>query len=425
MTHFASCIEQNDDIIAFYKKQTTYLYMDALFDKQDAMLRATSMKIVRSFIERVNWKAPMLCIRGPRGVGKSTLLRQYIKQHYETGSEEVLYCSLDWVYFSQHSIIEVASNFYKRGGKLLVVDEVHKYEGWSREVKEVAETYPDLQMILSGSSLLKLLDGDADLSRRCRGYDMPGLSFREYLQFYKGITLPVCTLEELLTSAKAIASTVNSGCRPLQHFHDYLRYGYYPYYLTNPIDYYALIEQTVNYVVDVELPQQRKVSPANCRKIKALLNVLAQQVPYDVDISKLATASGLQRNTVLEYLNHLNDAKLLSLLFSDNISVKKMQKPDKIYLENPNLLYALATTSVKAGTARECFAVNQLGHGHTVEYGKEQGDFRVDGRWTFEVGGEGKRFSQIADIPDSFVLADDIEMPRGNKLPLWMIGFLY
>ena len=203
MTHFASCIEQNDDIIAFYKKQTTYLYMDALFDKQDAMLRATSMKIVRSFIERVNWKAPMLCIRGPRGVGKSTLLRQYIKQHYETGSEEVLYCSLDWVYFSQHSIIEVASNFYKRGGKLLVVDEVHKYEGWSREVKEVAETYPDLQMILSGSSLLKLLDGDADLSRRCRGYDMPGLSFREYLQFYKGITPPVCTLEELLTSANS------------------------------------------------------------------------------------------------------------------------------------------------------------------------------------------------------------------------------
>ena len=180
--------------------------MDALFEKQDAMLRATSMEIVRSFMERVNWTAPMLCIRGPRGVGKSTLLRQYIKQHYESGSEEVLYCSLDWVYFSQHSIIEVAGNFYKKGGKLLVIDEVHKYDGWSREVKEIAETYPNLQLMLSGSSLLKLLDGDADLSRRCRGYDMPGLSFREYLQFYKGIVLPVYTLEELLESPKEIAS---------------------------------------------------------------------------------------------------------------------------------------------------------------------------------------------------------------------------
>lgn len=399
--------------------------MDSLFEKQEAMLRATSMEIIRSYVNIVNWKAPMLCIRGPRGVGKSTILRQYIKQHYDIGSEEVLYCSLDWVYFSQHSIIEVASNFYKKGGKLLVLDEVHKYEGWSREIKEISETFPTLQLMLSGSSLLKLLDGDADLSRRCRGYDMPGLSFREYLQFYKGINIPVYSLEELLSSPKMVASEVNEVCRPLQHFHEYLKYGYYPFYLTNPIDYYALIEQTVNYVIDVELPQQRNVNPANCRKIKALLNVLAQQVPYDVDISKLASVTGLQRNTVLEYLNHLNDAKLINLLFSDNISVKKMQKPDKIYLENPNMLYALATTPVKIGTARECFAVNQLGFGHTVEYGKVQGDFKVDGKWTFEVGGESKSFTQIADIPHSFVLSDDIEMPRGNKLPLWLLGLLY
>lgn len=405
-------------------RQTRY-DMDILFERQETMLRATSMEIVRSFMEVVNWKAPMLCIRGSRGVGKSTLLRQYIKQHFTPGSEEILYCSLDWVYFSQHSILEVAGSFYKRGGKLLVIDEVHKYDNWSREVKEVAEIYPDLQLMLSGSSLLKLLDGDADLSRRCRSYDMPGLSFREYLQFYKGIVLPAYTLEDLLTSPKEIASEVNTVCRPLQHFKDYLKCGYYPFYLTNPIDYYALIEQTVNYVIDVELPQQRKVNPANCRKIKALLNVLAQQVPYDVDISKLATVTGLQRNTVLEYLNHLGDAKLFNLLFSDNTSVKKMQKPDKIYLENPNLLYALSTTPVKIGTARECFTVNQLGHGHTVEYGKKQGDFRVDGKWTFEVGGEGKTFNQIADVPNSFILSDNIEMPRGNKLPLWLIGFLY
>lgn len=389
------------------------------------MLRATSMEIVRGFMNHVNWSAPMLCIKGPRGVGKSTLLRQYIKRHFEAGSEQVLYCSLDWVYFSQHTILEVAEKFYKRGGRLLVLDEVHKYENWSREVKEVAETYPSLQLMMSGSSLLRLLEGDADLSRRCRGYDMPGLSLREYLQFYKGICLPACTLEEMLEAPGKLAQEVNEACRPLQHFHEYLKYGYYPFFLTNPIDYHALIEQTVNYVIDVELPQLRNVNPVNCRKIKALLNVLAQQVPFDVDISKLASATELQRNTVLEYLNHLKDAKLMNLLYSDLLSVKKMQKPDKIFLENPNLLYALATTQVQTGTVRECFAVNQLGYGHTVEYGKTQGDFKVDGRWTFEVGGEKKSFAQIAGVPDSYVLADDIESPRGNKLPLWMVGFLY
>ena len=399
--------------------------METLFEKQDAMLRATSTKIVRNFMNSVNWAAPMLCIRGSRGVGKSTLLRQYIKQHFDEGSEEALYCSMDWVYFSQHSMLEVAEKFYKHGGKLLVFDEAHKYDNWSREIKEIAETYPNLQLIISGSSLLKLLDGDADLSRRCRGYDMPGLSFREFLHFYKGIELPIHPLEEILDSPKKIAAEVNAVCRPLQYFHEYLKTGYYPFYLTNPIDYYPLIEQTTNYVVDVELPQQRNVSPANCRKIKALINVLATQVPFDIDISKLATAIGLQRNTVLEYMNHLNDANLINLLYSDIASVKKMQKPDKVYLENPNLLYALATSSVQIGTVRECFVVNQLNHGHTVEYGKAQGDFKVDGKWIFEVGGKGKSFTQIADLPNSYILSDDIETPRGNRLPLWMMGLMY
>lgn len=399
--------------------------MEQLFEKQDALLNATNMGIVRNFINHVNWEAPMLCIRGPRGVGKSTLLRQHIRQQYGIGSEEVLYCSLDFSYFTQHSILEVAEKFYKRGGRLLVLDEAHKYENWSREVKEVADTYPNLQIILSGSSLLKLIDGDADLSRRCRGYYMPGLSFREYLQFYKGISLPFHPLEEILAHPTEIAAEVNSQCRPLQHFHDYLKFGYYPFYLKNPIDYYPLIEQVTNYVIDVELPQFRKVNPSNCRKVKALLNVLAQQVPFDVDISKMASMIELQRNTVIEYLGHLADAKLIHLLYSDLVFVKKMQKPDKIYLENPNLFYALATTPVKIGTVRECFAVNQLSYSHKVEYGKQQGDFKVDGKWTFEVGGEGKTFDQIADLPNSYVLADDIESPRGNKLPLWVVGLIY
>lgn len=398
--------------------------MDTLFEKQDLLLRATDMKIVRSFINQVNWDAHLLCIRGPRGVGKSTLLRQYIKMNFAPGSEKALYCSLDWVYFSQHSMLEVARTFHQRGGQLLVFDEVHKYDNWSREVKEIADLYPDMRIMLSGSSLLRLMDGDADLSRRCRNYEMPGLSFREYLQFFEGIEIEPRPLDEILSDPRALAEEVNKACRPLEFFRRYLREGYYPFYLNNPIDYYPLIEQTVNYVIDVELPLLRGVKPESTRKLKALLNILSQEVPFKVEMTKLASNLEMNRTTVVEYLNYLNEAKMLSLLYCDLKSVKKLQKPDKIFLDNPNLLYALSDRTPLIGTVRECFTVNQLGYGHTVEYDK-QGDFRVDGRWIFEAGGSRKSFKQIADLPDSYVLADDTEYPRGNKLPLWMVGMCY
>lgn len=399
--------------------------MEELFRKQEALLRATNLEFIRGYMSHVNWEAPMLCLRGGRGVGKSTLLRQFVKQKYPAGSEKVLYCTLDSVYFSSHSIMEVSERFHQHGGQLLILDEVHKYNGWSREVKEIADLYPDMQVYLSGSSMLNLLDGDADLSRRCVGYNMPGLSLREYLQFYKGIDLPAYPLEEILRSPKPIAASINESCRPLQHFHDYLRHGYYPYYHRNPVDYYTLLEQTLNYVIEAELPMLRGVEITNTRKLKALMSVLSHVVPFEVDISKLASLIGAGRNTVIEYLRNLSDAGMLNLLYSDLLSVKKMQKPDKIYLNNPNMLYALAGEGVNIGTVRECFAVNQLTQRHTVEYGKKRGDFKVDGRITFEIGGDGKGFAQVADLPDAYILADDIEMPRGNKLPLWLLGFLY
>lgn len=399
--------------------------MEELFRKQETLIRATSLEFIRSYMSYINWDAPMLCLRGGRGVGKSTLLRQYVKQKYPAGCEEVLYCTLDGVYFSNHSIVEVAEKFHQHGGHLLILDEAHKYNGWSREVKEIADLYPDMQVFISGSSMLNLLDGDADLSRRCVGYNMPGLSLREYLQFYKGIDLPAYSLDDILRDSKQIAAEINEACRPLQHFHDYLRIGYYPFYLHNPIDYYTLIEQTMNYVIEAELPMLRGVDVANTRKLKALMSVLSHLVPFEVDISKLASTIGAGRNTVIDYLRNLSDAGMLNLLYSDLLSVKKMQKPDKIYLNNPNMLFALAGEGVNTGTVRECFAINQLMLTHTVEYGKRNGDFKVDGNITLEIGGEGKSYSQIADTPNSYILADDIEMPRGNKLPLWLLGFLY
>lgn len=376
-------------------------------------------------MDQINWDAQLIAIKGPRGVGKTTLMLQYIKLHYELSTKEVLYCTLDSVYFSSHSLLDLVENFYKNGGKHLFLDEVHKYPTWSKEIKEIYDMYPDLRVVISASSLLNILNADADLSRRCIPYNMQGLSFREFLLFYKQIDLPICSLREVIASPDELCLKVNELCRPLPFFKEYLQYGYYPFFLRNQTDYYTSIEQVVSFIIETELPQLCGVDIGNVRKLKALLGILATSVPFEVDISKLATTIGIHRNTVIEYLNSLEKAKLLHLLYSDLMSVKKMQKPDKIYLDNPNLLYALAAHSVKIGTAREVFVVNQLSYEHEVEYGKKTGDFKVDGKYIFEVGGESKSYDQIADLPDSYILADNIEMPYRHKLPLWLIGFLY
>lgn len=399
--------------------------METLFAKQDRLLALTSTRIVRKLIEQINWDAQFIAIKGARGVGKTTLMLQYIKLNYPQYSREVLYCSLDAVYFSNHSLLDLTDKFYKNGGKHLFLDEVHKYPNWSREIKEIYDFYPDLRVVISASSLLNLLKGDADLSRRCIPYNLQGLSFREFLQFYKGIEIPILSLEEVLTQPQELCARVNGVCKPIPLFKEYLRYGYYPFYLKNQTDYYTSIEQVVNLIVETELPQLCGVNTANIRKLKALIEVISTSVPFEVDITKMATVIGVHRNTVIEYLNHLENAQLMHLLYADIKSVKKMQKPDKIFLENSNLLYALADSQVQIGTAREVFVVNQLSYQHTVEYGKNVGDFKIDGRYTVEVGGEKKTFTQIADVPSSYILADDIETPYGHKLPLWTIGFLY
>lgn len=399
--------------------------MEILFAKMDRLISLTQTSTVRDIINHINWQTRLISIRGARGVGKTTLMLQYIKLHYKAYDRSVLYCTLDSVYFATHSLVDLADDFYKNGGRHLFLDEVHKYNTWSREVKELYDMYPDMRVVISASSLLNILGGDADLSRRCLPYDMQGLSFREYLQIYKGINIAATDLDTMLTHPADICAEVNRKCQPIPLFHDYLRHGYYPYYLDNKEDYYSVIDHVVDYIVSMELVQLRNVSPSNTRKIKALMGILAQSVPFEVDITRLASVIGLQRNTVIDYLKYLSDARLLNLLYSDLISVKKMQKPDKIYLENPNLLYALASENVNTGTARETFAVNQLAQAAEVEYGKAKGDFKVDGKYVFEVGGKSKAFTQIAGVDNSFVLADDIETPFGRKLPLWIIGFLY
>ena len=398
--------------------------METLFKKHRLLISQVSTNIIREAMNTIPWNKQLVAIRGSRGVGKTTLMRQYIKLNYGVQAGEALYCLMDSIYFTSHSLLDLAERFHLMGGKHLFLDEVHKYPSWSKEIKEIIDLYPEMKITFSGSSLLQILNADADLSRRVRSYDLAGLSFREYLRFYHSIELPFFKLEDILSDPDSICTMVCEACHPQPLFESYLRAGYYPFYDGDIDDYYDRIENVVNFIVDQEMTAFCGVDSANTRKLKAMLMFLCNNVPYEVNIAKLASYLELNKATVLSYLSGMKKAELLHLLYSSNVSVTKMQKPDKIYVHNPNILYALGSKENK-GTVRECFFVNQLSKDHTVEYGKASGDFVVDGNITVEVGGKDKSFDQIADIPDSYIFADEMEFPVGKKLPLWLAGFIY
>ena len=403
--------------------------MDSLFRKSDRLLANTQTEIIRDKMNEIHWNAQLVTIMGAKGVGKSTLIKQYLKQKYRLGDRRILYCSADTVDFSMRTLVGLAEEFSIRGGELLAIDEIHKYKSgttdWSREIKEIHELYPDLKLIVSGSSLLRLREGDADLSRRAVKYTMPGLSFRESLRFYHSLKFKRWALEDILAHPYDLWQEVSSKCKPVALFKEYLEKGYYPFLLEGEGEYYTKIEQVVNYIIEAELPQICKVDVANVRKLQALIALICSEVPFELNANKIAAAIEIGRDTVVEYLKYLGDAKVLNLLYSDKKKIGKLSKPDKVYLENPNILYALTPTKAEIGTLRETFAICSLSENHTVEYGKAQGDFKVDGKYTFEIGGRSKGFSQIAGVENSYIFADDWDMPDGAKLPLWMLGFLY
>ena len=403
--------------------------MDSLFRKSDRLLANTKTEIIRDMMDEIHWNAQLVTIMGAKGVGKSTLIKQYLKENYRLGDRRILYCSADTVDFSMRTLVGLAEEFSIHGGELLAIDEIHKYKSgttdWSREIKEIHELYPDLKLIVSGSSLLRLREGDADLSRRAVKYTMPGLSFRESLRFYHGLEFKRWALEDILAHPYDLWQEVSSKCKPVVLFKEYLEKGYYPFLLEGEGEYYTKIEQVVNYIIEAELPQICKVDVANVRKLQALIALICSEVPFELNANKIAAAIEIGRDTVVEYLKYLGDAKVLNLLYSDKKKIGKLSKPDKVYLENPNILYALTPTTAEIGTLRETFAICSLSESHTVEYGKAQGDFKVDRIYTFEIGGRSKGFSQIAGVENSYIFADDWDMPDGAKLPLWMLGFLY
>jgi predicted AAA+ superfamily ATPase len=399
--------------------------MEALFEKFYKRLHAVNIEFTRQIMQEIEWdEARLIGIKGARGVGKTTLLLQYIKLHLPYQDGQTLYVSLDNLYFNQHNLYNLAEQFEQHGGKYLFIDEVHYYQNWSQELKNIYDDFPTLRVVFTGSSMLEILNARADLSRRAIIYSMRGLSFREYLSLQKVETFLHHKLEDLVENHIDIAQDVNSKIKPLQWFPRYLSSGYYPYFTESESLYAQKVEEVVRMMLEIELPILRGLENLYIGKIKQLLLAIAESAPFSPNVSKLAERIGINRNTLINYLNNLNEVGLTSHLFYQNQGITRLQKPEKIYLENTNLMYALNPSNSNIGIVRETFFMNQLSQIHQISL-PNRGDFLIDNQYTFEIGGKSKGKKQIQSVEMSYIAKDDIEIGSGINIPLWLFGFLY
>jgi len=379
---------------------------------------------IRSIDKSIAWDARLIGIRGARGVGKTTLLLQHIKNTFADDLQSILYASLDNLWFSEHSLIDLADEFHKKGGAWLFLDEVHKLPDWARVLKNLYDDYPDLRIIFTGSSLLQILDARADLSRRALMYDLQGLSFREFVNFEASSSFAPIPFLDLLKRHESLAADIVEKIKPFKYFSRYLQEGYYPYYLEGRESYYQRLEETVMMILELELPQLRHIDISYVPKLKQLLGIIAESSPFIPNISKLSERMLIHRQTLLSYLQFLGESKLTHSLFRNTQGIGALQKPDKLYLDNTNLAYLFRGEQADIGALRETFLLNQLAKDHAVTY-TQTGDFLVDSLTTIEVGGKNKTRRQIKDVAEGYIAADTIEYGFGRKVPLWLFGFLY
>ncbi len=397
--------------------------METLFEKSYQKTERVQTNFVRSLMNDIQWNSRLIGIRGARGVGKTTLLLQRIKLAFPKDNS-VLYASLDNIWFAEHKLSELIDRFVKRGGTHLFLDEVHKYPNWSQELKNAYDDFPELKIVFTGSSLLEILNARTDLSRRAVTYEMQGLSFREYLNMSRTENFPIYTLQEILENQRECSTEILKKIKPLQYFTDYLEKGYYPFSFEMDDLYYSQLEEVINLILEIELPLLRNVDISYIKRLKQLLLVIAESAPFTPNVQKISEHIGINRSTLVSYLHYLQETHLTKHLYRNNIGMSKLQKPDKIFLENTNLSYLLADNRANLGNVRETFFLNQLSYKHTIEY-PEKGDFMIDKKYTFEIGGKSKNNRQIYSITNAFVVADDIEYGYENKIPLWLFGFLY
>ena len=397
--------------------------MESLIERYRKKLALVQVNFIRSVFHKIDWTDRLIGLRGPRGIGKTTILLQYLKQHHEN-DETALYISLDNIWFSEQNLVEFVDDFVKRGGKKLFIDEIHKYPNWAQELKNIYDDFPEVSVVFTGSSLLEILNARADLSRRAAMYSMQGLSFREFLNLEHGFEFSPLNLNEIIENHGKIATEIVGKIQPIKYFSTYLKTGYYPFFRDNPNTYDQRLEEIVNFILEIELPTLRQVDPSYIIKLKQLLMVISSSVPFKPNVTKLAERIGINRNTLITYFHYLEESGLTQQLFKDAKGITRLQKPDKIYLDNTNLLYTIAPQNVQIGHVRETFFANQLAYKHLVEY-TDVGDFKIDQTLTFEIGGKHKTKEQVKDLQNAFIAADDIEIGFQEKIPLWLFGFLY
>lgn len=389
--------------------------MEQLYEFFTRKLKSTPTDFLRYKYNQIKWQGRFWGLVGPRGVGKSTMLLQYIKLHLNI--KDTLYVSADQLYFSEHKLVELADHFVKMGGKHLFIDEIHKYEGWSRELKQIYDSYDDLQVVISGSSILDIYKGLADLSRRVPIYHMQGLSFREYLRLFHQIETPVYSLEDILVH-KAVIPGVE---HPLPLFQDYLRRGYYPFGKDEEFEMELL--QVITQTMEVDIPQHLLANISLGRKLKSLLLVVVKSVPFKPVMQRLADATGISRNDMPSYLIYMEKAGMIAQLRDATGGLRGLGKVEKLYLDNTNLIYTLSPDKADIGNVRETFFMNQTRVANEV-ISSPISDFEIDGK-TFEIGGRKKGQKQIQDAAEGYIVKDDLENGYANTIPLWAFGLNY
>lgn len=389
--------------------------MEKLYELFYRKLKNTPVEFLRYKYNQIKWESRAFGLVGPRGVGKSTMLLQYIKQNLDT--KDTLYVSADNLYFAEHKLVDLADRFVKMGGKHLFIDEIHKYEGWSRELKQIYDSYDDLQLVISGSSILDIYKGMADLSRRMPIYEMQGLSFREYLRLFHGIDVPVYSMEDILTH-KAV---INGIEHPLPLFHDYLKRGYYPF--GRDAEFEIELMQVINQTMEIDIPMHIKANVSVGRKLKSLIMVVSKSVPFKPVLQKLADVTGISRNDIPDYLIYMERAGMISQLRNATGGLRGLGKVEKLYLDNTNLIYALAPEHADIGNVRETFFMNQTRVCNDVR-SSDISDFEI-GNKVFEIGGRKKGQKQIENASDGYIVKDDIESGYANVIPLWAFGLNY
>jgi len=389
--------------------------MERLLEYFHKLLRETTTTFLRYSYTEINWKARMIGLTGPRGVGKTTLILQYIKKNLNPA--EALYVTAEDFYFADNKLIDLADTFVKQGGKYLFIDEIHKYKNWAKELKLMYDYYAELQLVFTGSSVLDINKGASDLSRRAVMYHMQGLSFREYLQLFHQLPTDRYTLEDILTHQVKIPGLKH----PLKYFTDYLKRGYYPFSLEG--DFEIRLQQIINQTLESDIPLFADMNVATGRKLKQLLAIISKSVPFKPNFSSIATMLSASRNNIADYCLYIEEAGMIAQLRDDTGGIRGLGKVDKIYLDNPNLVYGLAESSPSIGNIRETFFLNQLRVKHTV-WASTMADFQIDDM-TFEIGGKTKGQKQVQGIEKAFVVKDNIEAGFLNTIPLWQFGMMY